>query len=262
MGRTTPSLRLTEPLLADAPAPSGTLFVLGERGGLSARPSRAQHLTLGRNAKSVDVTIGGDDAKVSRVHATVRCMTQDQHSWWILRNMGQLPIFAPNEPPLLQSHELVLPPGYTPLHIQGQRLHLVEVLISVGQHQRGRPAPTVSTVDNRVELKPRELLVLVVMFQDYLRQSTTAHPLTWRETCVGLNQIPGEGDWNSGKAQHVVEAVRYRLDRAGIAGMVSETAHPDTLKHNLIRYLLATGTLRPDHLALLGAEDAEDEDSL
>lgn len=257
LARNTPSLRLIEPLLGGEPAPAGALFMLGEQGGFSAAPRRVHRLTLGRNAGAVHVTVGGDDANVSREHANVRCMTRGPHAWWILRNIGVLPVIVPDVPPLLQGQELVLPSGYTPLHIQGRRLHLVELLVSDGPKGADEVSPTTKTSNVSWPLTDREQLVLVVVFQHFLHRSTTAHPLTWKEASAALNEVPGQSDWNPKKAERVVETVRHKLSGAGMDGMDSESAHPETLKHNLLRFLLATGTIRPEHLSLLGDDERD-----
>ena len=61
---------------------------------------------------------------------------------WTLRNVGRRPIRLPSSPLLLQEHEVVLQPGYTPLFIHGDRLHVLEVLVSAGRRESPSHRPT------------------------------------------------------------------------------------------------------------------------
>ena len=249
--RSTPSLQRREPLLGGSPAPAGSLFVLGEHGGYAASPRAAHRLLLGRNSPDVHVTIGAGDWYVSREQATMACVPFGSGLTWTLRNLGRRPIRMPDSPLLLQEHEVLLRPGYTPLFIHGDRLHVVEVLVSTGRRESTIATPTAATRDFGWPLTDRERLVLVVMYQAFLRRAIPAHPLTWKETSEELNRIDGQADWTARKAEHVVDGVRHRLAAEQVEGLTAESAHPEALRHNLIQVLLNSATLVPPDLRLL-----------
>jgi hypothetical protein len=247
LGRLTPSLVRQEPLFAGAAAPVGTLFVLGDAGGYAAAAVSGRELVVGRNTPDVHVAIGRDDAYVSREHATLRC----DGTHWVLRNGGKLPIRMPDTVPLLRAHEASLPTGYTPLYIQGEQLHVVEVLVSDGQRRKGTVRPETSTGNLRLPLTHREWLVLVAMFSDVLAREDQALPRTWNETARLLNTVPGQSGWTDRRAENVVDGVRQRLTAAGIDRLTRETAPSEALKANLQRVLIDTGTLLPEDLQVL-----------
>ena len=247
----TPSLQRQEPLLGGAIAPAGSLFLLGEHGGYAAAPRPAHRLVIGRNAPEVHVTVGASDWYISREQAVLMCVPFRGSVTWTLRNVGRRPIRVPDAPLLLQEHETALKPGYTPLFIDGDRLHVVEVLVSVGAKSAEVPLPSALTRDVGFPLTPRERLVLVVMFQEFLRRSSPAHPLSWKDTGDALNAVPGESGWNARKAENVVDGVRHRLAAAGESGLTADSAHPEALRHNLIQILLKSATLVPPDLRLL-----------
>lgn len=251
LGRLTPSLVRQEPLFAGTAAPAGTLFVLGDAGGYAAAAVSGRELVVGRNTADVHVTIGSEDAYVSREHATLRCVDYGAGTRWVLRNGGTLPIRIPDTAPLLRAHEAPLPTGYTPLYIQGTRLHVVEVLVSDGERRRGAVRPDTSTGNLRLPLIRREWLVLVAMFRDVLAREDQARPLSWNETGRLLNGVPGQSGWNDRKAENVVDGVRQRLTAAGIDRLTRETAPSDALKTNLWQVLVDTGTLLPEDLNVL-----------
>lgn len=260
LGRLTPSLVRQEPLFAGAAAPAGTLFVLGDAGGYAAAAVEGRSLVVGRNAPDVHVAIGGEDGYVSREHATLRCVRHGTDTRWVLRNGGKLPIRLPEVAPLLREHEARLSTGYTPFYIQGARLHVVEVLISDGHQQRGAVRPGTSTGNLRLPLTRREWLVLVAMFSAVLAREDQALPLTWNETGKLLNTVPGQSGWTERKAEHVVDGVRHRLTEVHqLEGLTRETAPSETLKANLQRVLVDTGTLLPEDLRVLttGIGDTE-----
>ncbi|AXX29875.1 FHA domain-containing protein [Actinosynnema pretiosum subsp. pretiosum] len=243
----TPSLLRREPLVAGAPAPRGTLFALGEDGGYAATPSPGALLLLGRNSPDVHVTVGSGDWHVSREHAALR----RDGTGWLVRNSGRLPIGLPGRPPLLSGHETALAPGYTPLHIRGSRLHLVELLVSTGGPAAGVVRPDTGTRDLVWPLTDRERLVLVALFQLALLGAPDARPLSWNETRDALAAVPGQPAWTDRKAEHVVDVVRRRLAASGVPGVTADSAPPDAIKNNLLRVLLETATLVPPDLRLL-----------
>jgi hypothetical protein len=251
LGRLTPSLVRQEPLFAGGAAPAGTLFVLGDAGGYAAAAVSGRELVVGRNTPDVHVAIGRDDAYVSREHATLRCVPYGGATQWVLRNGGKLPIRMPDTAPLLRAHEAPLPTGYTPLYIQGEQLHVVEVLVSNGQRQRGSVKPDTKTGTLRLPLTQREWLVLVALFSDVLAREDQALARTWNETARLLNDVPGQSGWTDRKAENVVDGVRQRLTAAGIDRLTRETAPSEALKTNLARVLIDTGTLLPEDLRVL-----------
>jgi hypothetical protein len=247
----TPSLLRCEPLVDGAPAPARTMFVLGEKGGYAATPVATNRLVLGRNSYDVHITVGAGDWYVSREHATLYCGGNASGSTWRLRNDGRLPIRIPDTAELLHKQEIALPTGYTPLYIRGSRRHVVEILISSGGRREPTARPETGTRDMAWSLTGRERLVLVAVFQGYLLRADDAHPLSWRDAGQALNEVPGECGWTDRMAEHVVDGVRRRLAKAGVAGITADSAHPEAIKLNLLNVLLETATLVPPDLRLL-----------
>lgn len=245
----TPSLLRQEPLLAGTPAPAGTLFVLGEDGGYAAAPVEGRSLVLGRNTPDVHVTVGAGDWHISREHAVLSFA----HRAWTLRNGGRLPIRVRDAAPVLAEHETTLSTGYTPLFIQGTRLHVVEVLVSEGRGDAGPARPGTGTRDLGLPITPRERLVLVALFRYVLARADNAHPLSWKETSRVLEEVPGQRGWTERKAEAVVDTVRHKLTALGVTGLTTDTAAPEAIKGNLQRALLDTATLVPPDLRLLHA---------
>ncbi|MFD9740396.1 FHA domain-containing protein [Umezawaea sp. NPDC059074] len=248
LGPSTPSLLRHEPLLNGSQAPADTAFVLGEDGGYGAAPAPANRLVLGRNSPDVHITVGIGDWYVSREHATLRYAAG---RGWTLRNNGKLPIRVPDLPPVLKEHETALPPGYTPLYIQGSRVHVIELLISGGRGRQEESRPAAATRDMSWPLTDRERLVLVALFQDFLLRVDGAHPLSWNRTSQVLGEVPGQSRWTDRKAENVVDGVRRKLAQGGVDGVTSASAHPEAIKRNLLRTLLDTATLVPPDLRLL-----------
>jgi hypothetical protein len=249
--RSTPSLQRREPLLGGSPAPLGSLFMLGEHGGFAAAPRVNHRLVLGRNNTDVHVVVGAGDWYVSREQAVVQCVPLGNGMTWTLRNLGRRPIRLPAAPLLLQEHETVLKPGYTPLFIHGDRLHVIELLVSAGRRESTLAPPDAATRDLGWPLKDRQRLVLVAMFQAFLRQDSPAHPLSASDTAKILNAMAGQASWTPSKVHHVVDEVRHELAAAGEAGLTADSAHPEALRHNLIQVLLHTATLVPPDLRIL-----------
>lgn len=248
LNRSTPSLFRSEPLLGGSPAPAGSLFVLGTDGGFAAAPAAANRLLLGRNSPDVHVTVGAGDGHVSRQHAELHFVD----TRWTLRNVGRLPIRIPDTAPLLREHETPLAAGYTALYIRGARLHVVELLVSSGRRRDEAPQAGGPTRDFSWPLTDREKLVLVALFQGFLRRDNDAHPLSWNDTGRELNQVPGQQGWNDRKAENVVDGLRRKLIAAGVAGGIdANNAHPDKIKLNLLRFLTDSATLVPPDLCLL-----------
>jgi hypothetical protein len=257
LDETISSLQRGEPMLGGAPAPAGSVFVLGEHGGYGAAPRLSHQLVLGRNDEDVHVVVGEDDWYVSRKQAIVRCVPYGAGFTWTLRNLGRQPLRIPAEPLVLQEHEIVLKPGYTTMFIHGDRLHVVEVLVS-GQVGRAPVPPHRKTVDRGHPLTPQQRLVLVVMFQAYLRRDERAHPLSAKDTSAVLNSVPGQSGWTNSRVHHEVDGVRHQLATRGHNGLTAESAHPESLRLNLVDVLLETATLVPPDLRLLNAVQAHE----
>ncbi|HEX6352925.1 hypothetical protein [Actinophytocola sp.] len=257
LDKATPSLQRREPLLGGKPAPVGSLFVLGENGGYGATPRPTHRLVLGRNDDDVHVIVGDGDWYVSRKQAVMQCVPYGSGLTWTLRNLGRRPIRLPAAPLLLKEHEIVLEPGYTTLFIQGDRLHVVEVLVS-GRSGAKLAPPDGETGDLGYPLTPQQRLVLVAMFQAYLRQDERAHPLSAKDAGEVLNTIPGQSGWTQRRVHHEVDRVRYQLAAAGHTGLTAQSAHPEALRLNLVEVLLNTATLVPPDLRLLDGGQAHE----
>ncbi|GAA0905844.1 hypothetical protein Vau01_121800 [Virgisporangium aurantiacum] len=251
LGSATPSLYRTQPALGGNPAPTGTLFVLGEDGGYAAVAAPANRLLLGRNSNAVHVTVGSGDGKVSREQAVLRCETG---AGWRLSNVGRLPIRIPDAPELLHDHEVTLPAGYTPLYITGSRRHVVELLVSRPQPAPVAVGPETDTRETALRLSDREKLVLVALYQNHLLRLDAPEPLSWPDTSDALNLVSGQRGWTARKAENVVDALRQRLTRQGCHGLTVDSAASGAIKTNLLELLARTATLIPPDLRLLGAD--------
>ncbi|MGH3768946.1 MAG: FHA domain-containing protein [Pseudonocardiaceae bacterium] len=236
------------------PVPAGTLFALGDRGGICVAPTARFTVIFGRNQPEVHVCVGAGDPGVSRQHGL---LCHDGRRW-ALHNTGRLPIRLPGSQLLLSGHQEPLPAAYTPLFIRSRcgREHLLEVRVA-------GPAPTgvssmlfddTTCVSPMWELSDRERLVLVALGQRYLRHEAYPQPLAWRNVAAELEEVQPEAGWTFKRAEHVVAAVRARLVTRGVAGLTrEEVGEPvgNVLNHNLILELLLSTTLVPPDLRLL-----------
>ena len=238
------------------PVPAGTLFALGDRGGICVAPTARLTVIFGRNEPEVHVCVGVGDRGVSRQHG----LLHHDGRRWTVHNTGHLPIRLPGSQLLLSGHQEPLPVAYTPLFIRSgrDREHLLEVRVA-------GPAPTGSSgvqFDDTThhntgtiwELSDRERLVLVALGQRYLSHEAYPQPLSWSNVAVELARLqPGEG-WTPKRAEHIVVAVRARLAGRGVTGLTrDEVGEPvgNALNHNLILELLLSTTLVPPDLRLL-----------
>jgi hypothetical protein len=233
-------------------AEPGTLFVLGEGGGISVSPEAKFDVVFGRNEPDVHVCVGADDRHVSRQHGYI----SRDHSRWVLTNLGRLPVRFPDR--LVFSGEREeLPTAFTPLFIVGpQREHLLEVRIAT------KPTPPPKGTVHHAEtvrgdvwpLSDDERLVLVCLSQRYLREEPHAQPLTWGQIENDLQSLRPTEQWTKKKAAHRVANVRERLSHSGVPGLKEEEIPPpvgNALNHHLILELLATTTLSKADLELL-----------
>lgn len=234
-------------------ATSGTVFVLGSRGGIRVPPEHDFTVVFGRNEPEVHVCVGEDDPGVSREHGAV---FHDGRGW-MLRNTGGLPIRLPGSTLLLSGHQQALPVAYTPLFIRTApgREHLLEIRVA------GSATPATTSRRDEKTRRPviwsvgdEERLVLVVLGQRYLRHEAHPAPLTWGTVAEELNEGPGTKRWTAKKVEWTVREVRSRLIDRGVPGLTrEEVGEPvgNALNHNLITELLLTGTLVPPDLRLL-----------
>ncbi|MGH3872465.1 MAG: FHA domain-containing protein [Pseudonocardiaceae bacterium] len=237
------------------PAPPGTLFALGDRGGICVAPTAQLTVIFGRNEPEVHVCVGVGDRGVSRRHGLLR---HDGRRWTV-HNTGQLPIRLPGSQLLLSGHQEPLPAAYTPLFIRSRRdrEHLLEVRVT-GSAPAGAARVRVDDTTHHGttiwELSNRERLVMVALGQRYLRHEAYPQPLSWSNVAVELAQLQPAAGWTAKRAEHVVGAVRARLAGRGVGGLTrDEVGEPvgNVLNHNLIFELLLSTTLVPPDLRLL-----------
>lgn len=240
------------------PMPPGTIFVVGAEGGYAVPPQDFT-LVFGRERGRVHVPLGTDDKAVSRRHGEFSCISGDS-GWW-LRNTGQLPIELPNGVLLLNEHERLLEPGYTPLVINSsrQRAHLLEVRVTSLDGPKGECKTDAETIDpdGTHDLSPAERLVLTALAARYLEgYDGCPQPLTWEQAAEIANHAPRPTkSWSKKSVAYAVDVVRLRLSKRGVPGLTrEEIGEPvgNTLSHNLIQELLRTATLDADDLRLLG----------
>jgi hypothetical protein len=246
----TPRLNLGAPMKA----PLGTLFALGDTDGYAMTP-RSFTLLFGRGEGEVHVPVGLGDQHVSRLQGELIC---DGRSWRV-RNTGRLPLHSPGRPMLLRGHDVLLQPGYTPLVISTSptRAHLLEILIAGGADgdECTPTSPTAQSVT--YDLDETDILVLIALAQRYLLQERNPQPVTWKQASDVLNQVPGSREWTPKRVEYHVTLLRRRLATGpnAIRGILrdDEVSEPvgNSLNHNLIQALLASGTLSPAQLSLL-----------
>lgn len=237
------------------PSEPGTLYVLALAGGVTLGPGEGHEVTFGRNRPEVDVCVGEDDQRISRVHGLFR---HSRGAWW-LHTHGRQPVRLPPTRLHTRSEDpFPLTEGYTPLFIQGsgKREHLLEVYVS-GEDGRV-PAPRhrdVTLPPTTWRLDDAERLALVVLAQRYLLHDPFPQPLTWKDTAQELTELQPDAGWTSRAVERLVERVRSRMSRVGgVAGLTrEEVGEPvgNTLNHNLINELIRSTTLVPFDLNLL-----------
>jgi hypothetical protein len=237
------------------PAPAGTLFALGDRGGICVAPTAGFTVIFGRNEPKVHVCVGAGDRGVSREHGLLR-----HDGWrWMVQNTGHLPIRLPGSQLLLSGHEEPLPVAYTPLFIRSRhdREHLLEVRVAGAALPGSSDARFEDTTLHHTtiwELSDRERLVLVALSQRYLRHEAYPQPLSWSNVAADVAELPATAGLTPKGAEHVVSAVRARLAKRGVPGLMrDEVGEPvgNALNHNLILELLLSTTLVPPDLRLL-----------
>ncbi|WP_036567318.1 hypothetical protein [Nocardia sp. BMG51109] len=233
---------------------AGTVSALSLVGGVTFRPKDGRKVIFGRNRPLVHVCIGENDVRISRHQGTLVC---GDNRWWV-HNLGAQPIRIAESCLLFREEEPVpLDDGYTPLFIRGsdRREHLLEVFVTAsglsepGPRHRHLTSPVASH-----DLSDTERLVLVVLGQRYLRHESTPQPWTWDATAKLLAEIQPDAGWKRRRVEELVGAVRLRLHRLGVAGLVAEEVPQpigNMLNHNLIQELMLSGTLVPRDLFLI-----------
>ncbi|MGH3939569.1 MAG: FHA domain-containing protein [Pseudonocardiaceae bacterium] len=235
------------------PAPRGTLFALGERGGISVSPTARLTVVFGRNEPEVHVCVGEHDRRVSRKQG----MLSNDGNRWMIYNLGNVPIRFPGSQLLLKGQEEPLPIAYTPLFIRTEpgREHLLEVRIAGVPSTPSKACHEQVTENPRTwKLTDRERLVLVVLGQRYLRHEAHPQPLSWNQVAEQLTEVQPQEGWTAKRAEHVVSTIRSQLAQQHIPGLTRlEVGEPigNTLNHNLLLELLLSTTLVPPDLRLL-----------
>jgi hypothetical protein len=174
-----------------------------------------------------------------------------------VHNTGRRPLHMPTGDLFTNAEPVPLADGYTPLFVggSGRRRHLLELFV-VGPDGRS-PLPLHDHETHSPTAWPLsgdERLALTVMGQRYLRNEPNPQPLGRREAAMELAEIDPEGRWTIKRVENRANAVRQRLSKRGVPGLVATEVHPpigNQLNDNLVRELLRTGTLTPADLALL-----------
>ncbi|WP_280261400.1 hypothetical protein [Nocardia wallacei] len=244
-------------------AAPGTISVLSTAGGVCGAPDEGNTIEFGRNVEQVDVGVGQDDLRISRVHGSLafreRC--------WQLSNTGSVPIRLPDARMVFEGEEpFPLCAGYTPMFIRGShnREHLLEVYVT--GPDGGLPTPRhehVTDAPRPWPLEPNEKLVLVALGQRYLYQERWPQPWTWKETAALLAALQPEAGWTERHVADLVGRVRARLSdkryargcgREPVEGLTrDQVGEPigNMLNHNLLHELTQSTTLVPRDLLLL-----------
>lgn len=234
--------------------PEGTLFVLGDHGGIRVEPTERFQVLFGRNDPDVHVCLGRDDPAISRRHGLL--------SWdsrrWTLRNTGAIPIRFPGSRLLLSGHEEPVGSSYTPLFIRTEpgREHLLELRVAGRPHPPDSATPDGPTrLPDIWQLNERERLVLTAVGARYLRHEAHPQPQSWSNAAAVLQEVQPRAGWTAKRAEWVVTGVRQRLAASGVPGLTrDEVGEPigNTLNHNLLLELLISTALVPPDLRLLG----------
>jgi hypothetical protein len=245
------------------PAPTGTVFALGEETGWAV-PPRPFELLFGRDQDNVNIPLGVKDKRVSRLHGRLVC----HGSEWTMRNEGRLPMLLPGGALLLTGQERLIEHSYTPVYIGdlAEAVHCLEIRLIGGKRTADDGAADDETaVPGRHGLSEVEKAVLTSLAQRYLRGLPRAQPVAWRQVADDMRRtgLAGERNWNEGTVARVVAGVRERLShpeyRPRVAGLRRDEVFGEplgnALNDNLIRALLQSTTLVPEDLGLLGGED-------
>ncbi|THV43421.1 FHA domain-containing protein [Glycomyces buryatensis] len=245
------------------PAPTGTMFALGEELGWAV-PPRPFELLFGRDEDNVNIPLGVRDKRISRVHGRIVCHGTE----WTMRNEGQLPMLFPGDAMLLSGQERLIEDAYTPVYIGdlSEAVHCLEIRLIGGRRDPDDAGADDETVPpNKHPLSEVECLVLTSLAQRYLRGLPHPQPVAWRQVADDMRRSNArdERNWNDGTAARVVAAVRERLShpeyRPRVAGLLRDEVFGEplgnALNDNLIRALLQSTTLDPTYLDRLDLGD-------
>ncbi|GAA1707007.1 hypothetical protein GCM10009765_65550 [Fodinicola feengrottensis] len=236
---------------------AGAVGTLSVAGGITVAPRDGLVLRFGRNRGEVDICVGEDDLRISRVHGTLTCRGEQ---WW-LECSGRTPIRLPHSVLLHHDAEPVpLPTGYTPLQLGGSRgrEHLLELYVAgaTGGRPPVRPADETEK-PRRWRLTPDERLAVVALGQRYLMNDPYAQPQSRQQAAAELAELDPDGRWTHKKVEHLAAGVRRRLSQSGVPGLrMDEVGDPVglTLVANLLRELMNSATLGAQDLELLERE--------
>ncbi|WP_216903251.1 hypothetical protein [Nocardia alni] len=239
-------------------AAPGTLSALSISNSVTAAPDEGRQVVFGRNWDDADICVGGHDQGVSRTQGIMTCRGG---RWW-LANAGRRPLRLPGSQMLFTGEEPIpLVAGYLALFVHGSAAHehLLELYVSGADVTQPARGPAAVTQPPRTwRLSVNERLVLVVLAQRYLLQEPYPQPMGWQQAADHLNDLDPDADWNHRKVARLVEQVRTRLSKAGVAGLTrEEVGEPigNMLNHNLIRELIDSITLIPPDLRMLDQPD-------
>ncbi|OLF15120.1 hypothetical protein BU204_23470 [Actinophytocola xanthii] len=222
-------------------------------GGFRMARREGATLLFGRHVSNVQVAFGVDDRRVSRLQGEVVCR---DGQWW-LRNRGRNPIRADSRFLLPGDEWGPLPIGPAQVFVTGEegRQHMLALHVaSQGDYRRHLDPDHATSPPRAWPLDQKERLVLVVVFQRYLRGDVLPRPLPRRRAAEQLMALDATGEWTPKQVEHVMSALRERLSSAGVYGLTledAETLSPDRLQHNLITELMSSATLRRTDLWLL-----------
>lgn len=241
----------------------GTISVLSITGGVQGLPHEGAVIEFGRNIEQVDVGVGQDDLRISRVHGTLTYRRRH----WQLGTTGRVPIRLPESRLLFEGEEpLPLPAGYTPVFLRGShnREHLLEIYVTGREEIRRAPRHEYRTDEPPPwPLDPDERLALAALGQAYLYHERWPQPWTWKDTAGLLATLQPEAGWTERRVAEVVARVRLRLSdeqfarscgREPVPGLTrDQLSEPigNMLNHNLLQELTRSATLVPRDLDLL-----------
>jgi hypothetical protein len=231
-----------------ATALPGALSVLALAGGITVAPQPGLLVRFGRNRPQVEVCVGEDDLRISRVHGQV---AHRNDRWW-LSNTGRSPIRLSNSIILhRESEPLPLSTGYTAVFLRGSRdrEHLLELHVTGtdGDTQLSRPGHE-TVPPKRWRLTTEERQVLTVVGQRFLLHDPQPQPLSRQQAAAELAALQPRANWTIKRVEHIVSAVRRRLSQAGVYGLQrDEVGEPIglALTINLMRELVLSTSLVP-----------------
>ncbi|MFC4014064.1 FHA domain-containing protein [Nonomuraea purpurea] len=241
------------------PSSPGILHARTTMGSIRVHPHPGRNVLFGRAKRpEVDLSVGGDDQSVSRLHAEV---TYRNHHWW-LRNLGQQLVRLPRGQLMHTATDPIpLAEGYTPLFIRGSgyRQHLLELYVTgydddLQQRHNGTTIPP-----RKWHLNEVERLLLVVLGERYLLYEEGPRPLTYKQAEARLAYLRPADKWRSRTIEDRIEAVRHRLHAGGFPYPLlhdKDAGRPydNNLLHNLLTGLVESTTLVPPDLDLLNSD--------